>query len=169
MGGCTEKVLEWFDYLRASAHPGCEVSCQGYRIGLHRRFVRASSKLTRQAVKKGVSCYKADRFVASLPRFLSVQLSLAVREFHTAGEERCEWGHGRGVCEPLMPDVVAPEVQQNDRSYIRELSGPTFDPLHKNFARWAVTRSTEYLKKSQDCQNWGVGACPGQYETTRYQ
>jgi len=98
MGGCTEKVLEWFDYLRASAHPGCEVSCQGYRIGLHRRFVRASSKLTRQAVKKGVSCYKADRFVASLPRFLSVQLSLAVREFRTAGEERCERGHARTGC-----------------------------------------------------------------------
>ena len=93
--------------------------------------------------------------IASLSRFLSVQLSLAVCEFRTAGEEHCERGHGRGVCEPLMPDVVGPEVQQNDRSYIRELSGPTFDPLHKNFARWAVTRSTEYLKKSQDCQNWG--------------
>ena len=60
-----------------------------------------------------------------------------------------------------MPDVLAPEVQQNDRSYIRELSGPTFDPLHKNFARWAVTLSTEYLKKPQDCQNWGGGGGGG--------
>ena len=104
--------------------------------------------------------------VAKIPQRSVVACSTRVR---TAGEERCERGHGRGVCEPLMPDVVALEVQQNDRSYIRELSGPTFDPLHKNFARWAVTRSTEYLKKSQDCLNWGVGACPGQYEATRDQ
>ena len=34
-----------------------------------------------------------------------------------------------GVCETLMPDVVAPEVHQNDRSHVRELSGPTFDSI----------------------------------------
>ena len=27
VGGYTEEVLEWFDYPRASAHSGCEVSC----------------------------------------------------------------------------------------------------------------------------------------------
>ena len=48
------------------------------------------------------------------------------------------------MCEPLMPDVVAPEAHQNDRSYVRELSGPT-DPLRKNLARCAVTRSS-YLR-----------------------
>jgi len=36
VGGYTEKVLEWFNYLRAKAHPGCEVSSQGVP---HRRFV----------------------------------------------------------------------------------------------------------------------------------
>ena len=25
VGGYTEEVFDWFDYLRASAHPGCEV------------------------------------------------------------------------------------------------------------------------------------------------
>ena len=52
------------------------------------------------------------------------------------------------MCEPLMPDVVAPEAHQNDRSYVlRELSGPTFHPLRKNLARWAVTQSTSELSK----------------------
>ena len=36
VGGYTEKVLEWFNYPCARAHPGCEVNCQGV---LHRRFV----------------------------------------------------------------------------------------------------------------------------------
>ena len=29
VGGYTKEVLEWSNYLRASAHPGCEDSCQG--------------------------------------------------------------------------------------------------------------------------------------------
>ena len=41
-------------------------------------------------VEKAVLCYKADRLVASLPSFCSIQLSLVVHEFHAAGEERCE-------------------------------------------------------------------------------
>ena len=45
-----------------------------------------------------------------------------------------------GVCETFLPDVVAPEAHQNDRSYVHELSGPTFDSLHKN---WIVTRRTK--------------------------
>ena len=28
VGGCTEEVLEWFNYPSPSAHPRCEVSCQ---------------------------------------------------------------------------------------------------------------------------------------------
>ena len=58
-----------------------------------------------------------------------------------------------------MPDVVAPEGHQNDRSYVSELSGPTFDPLHKNLSWWAVTRRTS--KNPHNCQNWEVGACTG--------
>ena len=51
-------------------------------------------------VEKAVSCYKADRFIASLLSIRGVQLSLAVRKFRAAGEERCEWGHG-WVCANL--------------------------------------------------------------------
>ena len=35
--------------------------------------------------------------------------------------------------EPLMPDVAAPEAHQNDRSYLSELSEPTFDSICTNF------------------------------------
>ena len=39
----------------------------------------------------------------------------------------------RSLTESLMPDVVAP-AHQNDRSYVRELSGPTFNSLCDNSA-----------------------------------
>ena len=70
------------------------------------------------------------------------------------------------VYEPLMPDVVAPEAHQNDRSYLSELSGPTFGSISTNFM---VGGYTEDPKNQQNCQNWAVGACvgmatsPGQY------
>ena len=34
------------------------------------------------------------------------------------------------VCETLLPNVVAPEAHQNDRSYVHELSRPNFGSLH---------------------------------------
>ena len=43
---------------------------------VHQSFIKASP-----TVEKAVSCYKADRLVASLLSFRSVQSSLAVREF----------------------------------------------------------------------------------------
>ena len=39
VGGYTEKVLKWFNYPQARAHPGCEASCH-----LHYRFVHTSSR-----------------------------------------------------------------------------------------------------------------------------
>ena len=47
-----------------------------------------------------------------------------------------------GVGETLMPDIVVPEPHQNDRSYVHEFSGPTFDSLRKNLAWWAGTQRT---------------------------
>ena len=51
-------------------------------------------------VEKAASCYKADRLIASLLSFHSIQSSLAVCEFRPAGEERCKRGHG-WVCANL--------------------------------------------------------------------
>ena len=39
-----------------------------------------------------------------------------------------------GVYKTLLPEVVVPEAYQNDCSYVRELSGSTFDSLRKNLA-----------------------------------
>ena len=44
-------------------------------------------------------------------------------------------------------EEVTHEVYQNDRSHLRKLSRLTFGALHKNLARWVVTRRTS--KKPQ--------------------
>ena len=66
--------------------------------------------------------------------------------------------------EPLMPDVMAPKAHRNNRSYVSSADLPS-DSLRKNLAWWAVIQRT--LKNHKlDCQNWVVGACPGQYGKT---
>ena len=116
--------------------PGCM-----YRI-IASCFVEAS--LT---VEKAVSCYKADRLVASLPSFRSVQSSLAVRKFCAAGKERCERGHRQACAKPLMPDVMASKAQ----SQLCELSRSTFEFNMQEFSM--VGGYTENLRKPQNCQN----------------
>ena len=61
-----------------------------------------SSVLRRGQPDSGEGCFvlQADRLVASLLSFRSVQSSLAVRKFRGAGEERCERGYGQ-VCANL--------------------------------------------------------------------
>ena len=106
-------------------------------------------------VQKAVSCYKADRLIASLLSFRSVQSSPAVRKFCGAREECCEPSHGQ-VCANLMswrPKRIRAMWAQ--RTYLR---------IH--YARISVMGGyTENLEKPQNCQKWGVGACSGQYGT----
>ena len=61
------------------------------------------------------------------------------------------------LCEPLMPDVVAPKAHQSNRSYVNLVDLP-LDSLCKVFAWWAVA-----LSKSGVGACTGMGACPGQY------
>ena len=63
------------------------------------------------------------------------------------------------MCETLMPDVVVPETHQKDRSYVREISEPTYFRFTTQECSM-VGGYTEDLKKPQNCQNWGVSACP---------
>ena len=51
------------------------------------------------------------------------------------------------MCETLMSDVMAPEANQNDRSYERELSGHTFDSHTQEFS--VMGGYTENLKKKK--------------------
>ena len=68
--------------------PGCTAS------SLH-----ASSRPARQW-RKLYRATKADRLVASLPSFRSIQSSFAVHKFRAAGKERCKRGYRR-VCATL--------------------------------------------------------------------
>ena len=93
-----KKCLNRSNYFRARAHPGYEVGSHGPEPTCidGSSFVKATP-----TVEKAVSGYKADRLVASLLSFRSVQSSPAVREFRAAGEKRCGPGHGQ-VCANLM-------------------------------------------------------------------
>ena len=152
-----EKVGVWgWDY------PGCEVICQGVpnhlASSLRPCFVEAS--LT---VEKAVLCYKAYRLVVSLPSFCSVQSLLAVREFRAAEEEHCEQGHNKCV---RTFDGCCGAQSASDQSQVCELNEPTFWFTMQEFSM--VGSYTEDLKKSQNCQNWGVGACTGTYGDNTY-
>ena len=50
-------------------------------------------------------------------------------------------------------DVVLHKAHQNDRSYLRELSGLTFSALHKNLAQWEVTPRTS---KNHKIEGWAL-------------
>ena len=121
--GYTEEVLKWFNYPHARAHPGCEVSCQGVpnqlASFLHSYFIEASP-----TVEKAGSCYKVDWLIAMLP---SLQWSVI------ACSTRISCCRGRtprtrprmGVCEPLMPDVMATKAHQNNCNYVSSADLPS--------------------------------------------
>ena len=56
--------------------------------------------------------------------------------------------------EPLMQDVMAFEVHQNDRSYMYLSSAFQLSAIH-----YMVGGYGEDLKNSTKLSNWGVGAC----------
>ena len=88
--------------------------------------------------------------------------SLAVCEFCTASEECCRQGYDQCV-QTLLPDVVAPETQQNSLCELKlnfRVTTPEF--LHGGRLHWGP-------HKPQNCQNLrvdpclGMGTCTGQY------
>ena len=70
-----------------------------------------------------------------------------------------------GVCKTLMPDVVVPEAHQNDHSYVREISGPTFDSLCSSLTWWAVIYIEDLKKKQKNPSKPEGGRLP---RTIRY-
>ena len=122
--------------------PDAKLAAKVYRIDLHRRFVEAS-----RTVEKA----KTDRLVTMLPSFHSVchlqytNFELQVKNAANKATDGC-----------VMPDVVVPEAHQNDRSYVRELSGPTLDLLRKNLAWWVVTWRTSKNHKTVKIGGWAL-------------
>jgi len=97
-------------------------------------------------VEKTVSCYKADRLVASMLSFCSVQSLPAVRKFVLQGRnaanqatDRCvrTWCHGTQSASELC-----------------ELSRPTFGFTTQKLAWWAVTRRTLKNHKTVKSGGW---------------
>ena len=104
-------------------------------------FVKASP-----TVEKAVSCYKADRLIASLLNFCSVQSLAAVREFHARrntvnqATDRCVRTWCRGT---------------RSASELCELSRPTFRFTMQELAWWVVTQRT--LKNYKTAKSGGGG------------
>ena len=150
VGGYTKNL---FNYPRARAQPGCEVSCMGLN-GLASLvcpwFIKASP-----TVEKAVSCYKVDRLVASLLSFRSVQSSLAVREFCAAGEECYKQGYGQhGRERTLIWCLMSCCRSASELLQLCEVSGPTLGFTMQEFSM--VGGYMENLEKPQNCQKWGA-------------
>ena len=132
MGGYTEEVLEWFDCPRASAHPGCEHSCRVYRIDLHRGFARASSRPARRRRK----LYRAGKRTDSE---LHCQASTTFVPCNTripCCKRRSRQTRVRkGVCETLIPDIVALKHIRTIAAMHVSSADPTFDSLNFKLRR----------------------------------
>ena len=124
VGGYTENSLKWFNYPHARAHPGCEVICHGTEW----TCIVGSSVIRRGQSNSEESCIvlQSGPTCSLVAKFRSVQLSLGVREFHAAGEERCKWGHRR-VCANLWCLMSCHSAD------------PLSDSLREKLAWWAVT------------------------------
>jgi len=128
VGGYTENILKWFNYPDAMPTPDVNLTA----MGLNRLassvclwFVEASP-----TVEKAVSCYKANRLVASTLSFHSIRSLLAVWEFCAAGEESCEWGHGH-VCVNFR---CRGAQSASEQLQVCELSRPSFAFTTREFS-----------------------------------
>ena len=132
---------KWFNYPHARAHPGCEVSCHGTES----ICIIGSSMIRRGQPISGESCIVLQsRLTRNLIAKFSQRSVVACSMRNSCCRGRTlrirPWA---GVCEPLMPDVMVPEVHQNNRSSANLLS----NSLHEKLAWWAVTRRTTKLSK----------------------
>ena len=123
--------------------PGCEVSCHGTEW----TCIVGSSVILQSGPTRSLVANFLQRSVVAC----STQISCCRgRMLQTRPRT--------GMCEPLMLDVMAPEMHQNNRSYVRSADLPS-DTLREILAWWAVTRRT--LKNNKTVNIAGVGACTG--------
>ena len=136
VGSYTEKVLKWFNYPRARAHLRCEVSCHLTES----TCILGLSVLCRGQPDSGESCIVLHRgrtcsLVSKFPQHSVVTCSTRISYCRGRKLRTRPW---MDVCEPLMPDVVAPKAHQNYCSYVSSANLP-LDSLRENLAGWAVT------------------------------
>ena len=152
VGSYTEKVVKWFNYPQAKAHPRCEASCHVAELNsllVCLYFVEASP-----TAEKTVSCYKADWLVASLLSFRSIQSSSLSRRLQYVNFML----QGRNTANEAMDRCVqtwcrAPKAHQNNRSYVSSEDLPS-DSLCKNLAWRMVARITQKNHKTVKIGGW---------------
>ena len=123
VGVFTEKVLKWFNYPRARAHPGCEVGSHGAQL----TCTVGSFVLRRGQPDSGEGCIMLQSgptrsLVAKFPQHSVVACSARISCCKGEMLQTKPW---TGVCKP---DVVAPKAHQ---SYVSPVSLPS-DSLRKN-------------------------------------
>ena len=123
--------------------PGCEVSCHGTEWTCN---VGSSVILQSGPTHSLVAKFPQRSVVACSTRISCCRGRMLQTRPRT------------GMCEPLMPDVMAPEMHQNNRSYVRSADLPS-DTLRENFSM--VGCYTENPEKQQNCQNCRGGRLHG--------
>ena len=107
--GCTEEVLEQFNYPCASVHPG---SGQGNCIVTLPCFVFYIAKLGQHSNRE--SCIMLEnKQTCNLIAKTSQHSLVAVSEYCAASKEHCGRGYNWYV-QTSLPNIVAPEGHQND-------------------------------------------------------
>ena len=158
MGACSSSAKNWGWMVTIPAQgptPNVKLAARGYEIDLHCRFICALSRSARQWESCIVLQSRLTRSLVA--KFLQRSVVTCSTQIKCCMERILQMRSRTGVCEPLMPDVVANKVHQNNCSYVSSADLPS-DSLCKNLAWWAVTWRTTKLSK------WEVGgACPGQH------
>ena len=111
--------------------------------------LRASS---RPAWEKAVSCYKVDPLVAKFPQRSVIACSMQISCCRERMLQTRPW---RGVCETLMPDVVAPKAQSQLHVHVSSADLP-LDSIHKNLGWWVVTQRTLKNHKTVKIGGWAL-------------
>ena len=149
----TGSILKWFNYPHARAHPGCEVSCHGIEstciiCSFVIRRGHSDSGESRIVLQSGLTC----NLVAKFPQHSVIACSMPISCCRGRTLRTRPW---KGVCKPLMPDVMAPKAHQNNRSYVSSADLPS-DSLRENLAWWSVTWRTLKNHKTVKIGGWAL-------------
>ena len=111
-------------------------------------------QLSLLSVEKAVSCYKSGPICSLVAKFSQSSVVACSTQILCCRGRTLRTRLRTNVCEPLMPDVVAPKAHHKKVSSADLPSTQNF--LHSG-------RLHGEPRKPQNCQNWGVDACSGQY------
>ena len=104
VGGYTEKLLKQINYISMQG-PTPDVKLDAMGLNRLASFVRPCFVEASPTVEKNVSCIKCSAVTGSTQISLCRRRTVRTRPW-------------TGVCKALMPDVMVPQVHQNNHSYV---------------------------------------------------